>query len=476
MTAMSPVVDPDYATEPASSELIYLFEGLIDATNGIIAGGVFKDIKPSLSSGEPSLNRAKDIDIYLRTTEDYDAAYDYMRTMSGKPIYETQRSSGFSYGRNYVLDLVKQPYPDAISVLKTFDFTVTKKAMFKDDNGELMIMKHPDFDQHLLKKEIHYSADHVPAGHHNPLERLCRYSKVYGYKPSMDTLVSALEYKVRNSYWLRQFTVQELLQAAEMLTVEIEGDTVGHTMSRPPLNAEQVLLALTYHAYMKPKPSYQGSLNNSNRYQELDFERSIYQTVKHGASTENLSLNYQGDLEYAEQVLEVKLLNSENFAVAPNAVQMSFIEYLTDLDLTPEESTPIIQAVFGTLGFLSKHGKHGIYCPDQKYAKGSFTALTHHCNHPKRSSFGNWNTKQDNNSLKPDLRRDEEVEIMWRLLTMEDTAEWRQKVSAFFAEMVSNEFRMHFMTFFEWLEAIDQGVFTADIPYDLLYQLVSEDD
>lgn len=163
----------------------------IDGHKGYVAGGCFKNIFKK--------EKAKDVDVFFENKDDFDEALkkfedneDYTK------IYENENAVGFFDKKFKVeVDLVKSEFFSPEQMIRSFDFTITKFALYKeevkndenqDDENEkyeLRVVYHQDFFEHLTLNRLVIDEDEIKF----PLstfDRMLRYAK-YGYAPCTGT-------------------------------------------------------------------------------------------------------------------------------------------------------------------------------------------------------------------------------------------------------------------------------------------------
>lgn len=167
--------------------------------HGFIAGGCFKN----LFNGE----RIKDVDVFFRDHADFSNAVNYMNSLDGhdnfEPLYISPNVNAFRHKKSgTVVELVQSIFGTPEEIISQFDFTVTKFAYYKEENGdpfedeettlEYKAVYHPLFFEHLHLKRLIID-DKIPKPM-STFNRVLRYRK-YGYTPCVETkqkLINAL--------------------------------------------------------------------------------------------------------------------------------------------------------------------------------------------------------------------------------------------------------------------------------------------
>lgn len=167
--------------------------------SGFIAGGCFKN----LFNGE----RIKDVDVFFRDRSDFSCAVDYLNSFDGfnefEPLYNSPNVNAFRHKKSGItVELVQSIFGTPEEIISQFDFTITKFAYFKEENGdpfedeettlEYKAVYHPLFFEHLHLKRLIID-DKIPKPM-STFNRVLRYRK-YGYTPCVETkqkLINAL--------------------------------------------------------------------------------------------------------------------------------------------------------------------------------------------------------------------------------------------------------------------------------------------
>lgn len=163
--------------------------------NGYIAGGCFKNIFKNES--------AKDVDIFFENKEDFEEAKEkFNKNEDYTEIYQNDNAIGYYDKKKEVaLDLVRSEFLPADRMIETFDFTITKFALYEEEAEEepkegeneedapkkpdLKVVYHQDFFQHLTLNRLVIDGDLIQFPL-NTFDRILRYAK-YGYAPCTET-------------------------------------------------------------------------------------------------------------------------------------------------------------------------------------------------------------------------------------------------------------------------------------------------
>lgn len=172
-------------------------------TNGIIAGGCFKNI----FNGE----RVKDIDIFFRDKRDFsDANKKYQDNSDFTLAYKNENVIAYKENDSgIVVELCKKTFGQPKELLNSFDFSITKFCYYYetdsyvDEDGESILIydyyvyHHPKFFEHLLEKKLVLDSSNLlyPFG---TFERSYRY-RAYGYGLCRESKVNLIN-AIRNAH------------------------------------------------------------------------------------------------------------------------------------------------------------------------------------------------------------------------------------------------------------------------------------
>ena len=173
----------------------------IQDTNGIIAGGCFKNIFTK--------TKIKDIDIFFRDEHDLASAvaiYAHLENVTKE--YENENVIGYN-DNGLKIELVKKLYVDSYrNLLNIFDFTVTKAAFETNGPNDFTFAYHEKFFEHLLLKRL--VIDQSLTNPINTLNRTYRYTR-YGYNLCIESKVKLIEALLKTTI-PENSTVQEQLR------------------------------------------------------------------------------------------------------------------------------------------------------------------------------------------------------------------------------------------------------------------------
>lgn len=168
----------------------------LEGHNGYIAGGCFKNIFKN--------EKAKDVDVFFENEADFESAKElFDENEDYTEIYENENAVGYYDTKKKVsIDLVKSKFHSPDEMISSFDFTITKFALYKEEvesedgflsekevsrKEELKVVYHEDFFQHLTLNRLVIDGEigsiQFPL---NTFDRILRYSK-YGYAPCTGT-------------------------------------------------------------------------------------------------------------------------------------------------------------------------------------------------------------------------------------------------------------------------------------------------
>lgn len=224
-------------TGSLDSELVEILTPIIKDTRGYIAGGVFKDLetsfneninknitathykhKPKTPSGR--LVKFKDIDVFFRNKEDFEHALNLFKNSKFHFLnFENNNCVSFNtYMKNensstviISVELIRSIFGDPESVIKSFDNSVSQKALIVDDDDNIQIIQ-SEFYAHDLENNILRLTDASMIKNSYSLpERIVRYHK-YGYDPfhpevleynseNLQKIYTTLGYEINDKIW-----------------------------------------------------------------------------------------------------------------------------------------------------------------------------------------------------------------------------------------------------------------------------------
>jgi hypothetical protein len=119
--------------------------------NGFIAGGVFKDI---------FLDRSfRDIDFFFRDETYYDKFIMNIPEQKFSKKYENANAIGFEEKSSKIrIDYVRKCFGSPKDILDSFDFSVSKFALYKDDKNVIKVIYHPFFFTDLIAKKLRFDS------------------------------------------------------------------------------------------------------------------------------------------------------------------------------------------------------------------------------------------------------------------------------------------------------------------------------
>lgn len=175
-------------------KVMFLKKYLI-GTNGIVAGGCFKNIFNN--------QHVKDIDMFFRTESDFKFANErYENDEEFELYYKNKNVIAYKEIKTgIVVELIKKIFGDPSDILDQFDFSITKFCYYYEvdyDTEETAmynyyILHHPKFFEHLHEKKLVLDDSDLPYPF-STFERSYRYNS-YGYrlcKESKINLITAI--------------------------------------------------------------------------------------------------------------------------------------------------------------------------------------------------------------------------------------------------------------------------------------------
>lgn len=145
----------------------------IKENRGFIAGGVFKDLFLD--------KNFRDIDVFfINEYQHYNQILNLNSDEDFLNKYENDNAIGFEEKSTKIrIDCVRKCFGNPSDILDSFDFTVSKFALFKDEEKRLKVIYHPLFFQDLITKTLRFdtnSSDPI-----SQFSRILKYSR-YGFK------------------------------------------------------------------------------------------------------------------------------------------------------------------------------------------------------------------------------------------------------------------------------------------------------
>jgi hypothetical protein len=193
----------EYLTRDATEfkKLSVLFPLMKNNENAVIAGGVFKDL---------FLERSfRDIDLFFCNQKDFLNKIEDLKVKSDlKIIYENNNAVGyFDLISKWKIDFVQKQFGSPKEILDSFDFSVSKFCLFKDQYG-MKVMFHYCFFEDLTNKNLKFDPEVV-----NPISLLSRAIKYssYGFNLSksdflyLTSLINTLEPELFRNLSMQNF-------------------------------------------------------------------------------------------------------------------------------------------------------------------------------------------------------------------------------------------------------------------------------
>lgn len=172
-------------------KVLFLKKYLI-GTNGIVAGGCFKNI----FNGQ----HVKDIDMFFRSKEDFDNANEkYEFNEEFELYYKNKNVIAYKEIKTgIVVELIKKIFGEPSDILDQFDFSITKFCYYYEvdyDTEETpiynyYILHHPKFFEHLHEKKLVLDDANLPYPF-STFERSYRYNS-YGYRLCRESKVNLI--------------------------------------------------------------------------------------------------------------------------------------------------------------------------------------------------------------------------------------------------------------------------------------------
>ena len=175
----------DYITRDASS-FSNLKSLLPYARNmqSYIAGGVFKDIFQKQTY--------KDIDIFFENEKAFlEYKNQIIRSNNYSSLYNNQNALGFyNSNENISIDLVQKKFGDPLEILESFDFSVSKFCLYREEYNYYKVIYHKHFFEDLVNRTLRF--DSSKSDPVSQLSRVIRYSR-YGFKINKSDYLNLLK-------------------------------------------------------------------------------------------------------------------------------------------------------------------------------------------------------------------------------------------------------------------------------------------
>jgi len=133
---------------PAQLPKLRFLDVFMAGHSGFIAGGCFKN----LFLGE----KIKDVDIFFGSQPDAELGIEYFKKSDEFTLaYENARVIAFRHVKiGIIAELITAFLLPADELIKTFDFSITKAAYYKAEDGSYEFIFHERFFEHLTNKKL----------------------------------------------------------------------------------------------------------------------------------------------------------------------------------------------------------------------------------------------------------------------------------------------------------------------------------
>jgi hypothetical protein len=150
---------------------------------GIIAGGVFKDIFLD--------KNFRDIDVFFwKETEFLNCIHEYNSAKEFSKKYENDNAIGYEESNSNIrIDFVRKRFGSPKEIIDSFDFSVSKFALYKDEDDSLKVIYHPLFFQDLVSKSLRF--DSSTSDPISQFSRVLKYSR-YGFKITREDQITLI--------------------------------------------------------------------------------------------------------------------------------------------------------------------------------------------------------------------------------------------------------------------------------------------
>lgn len=455
-----------YIVEPATDSLISSIQHIIGLNNHVfedifekygeqffLAGGLFKDIFRNKS--------VKDIDLYFYEEETFNNVLNIIRELAKNEeiieLYNNDNAVCFDIG-GLLVDLVHKKFQTVEETLDSFDFTVTKMALFKK-NGKFFTTKHNKFDEHFSQNILQFDEGYVIEDDYCPIERVLRYSG-YKFNPTTDTIMKTLE-SLKDEE-LSKYSTEEIFHKVCSYyeeTLSVNDDN-------------QKIITMFNESVAEIKSSAKYVKNDTMKIlvrRELHQHMYGYKEIAEKCSKE-LQKFVENDktlqvYSIKETITILNFLNkvNEQYSYEQVALLLHFLAVPTRFVNLNVGFPVILECCNNASKNLEYYHPNPHYSKDTNKNSSSFKKKTHHKDLHEAPVISVNNNRSYN--------RDNEAEILLLMLEKFDFSE----VVWCFEVMFSYENVKSLPTFTQWKTFIEEGIFTPDMDFGLFLDLVSDE-
>lgn len=465
--------------------LIEFANFILQATPGIIAGGVFRELFDFTDDGEIKVKtmgdlqneRSKDVDIFFRNEEDFNNSKNIVSSSrTNLPAYNGVRSMGIGIplpgkklsSRMIQLDLVHKYFGSPEQILDGFDFTVSQCALYREDDS-FYLMYGKDFKNHLQNNILEYAGKPEKSG--NIIERMMRYTS-YGFTPNEDTVKKCLISFCKSFENTQDINIEDLLLNSDFQEYyqkqleEIEKHRAKRVSSKPhhrgrrkAMFNKQKQMQNEWLSFIYFLLNYWHSTVKVDNYLAASFSSKY--AAAHNISTllEQMSSGYSyeaidercGELAAKLGIALVIDEGEEYRWVYSSYSLMKFLEFLTIEKDTLGLDT--IQEFLKTM-FSSR------FVPQ---SKRNFVR----CASCSKSLSGNFCDCNDDRELLLEM----EADVLFKVLTHKNDEQWMNDCLNFFSHLYDDQVE-EIPTLFEWHHVLKNDMFDPKIPPSLMFSLM----
>lgn len=405
-----------------------------------IAGGVFKDIYQK--------SPHKDVDIYFYDEETFKEVVETIEKVSktnAKKKYANENAVCYSFGP-ITVDFICKNFADPLTIIKRFDFIVTKAALYTTD-GVDYVVRHKNTVQQIQSKILEYDENYVITPGSSPLERLIRYSR-YGYTPTHETIVKTVKSIQKED--LANFGTEELFDKIYAITEALydhaennKADNLFFLLEggKKPTRDESVLAV------------FEEALNNHNvqAYKNTGMiETLVFRQLRQYA------YGFNETAEKCEKILETWGKTDSSLKtnhIQPSITMLNFLEYLKN-NFADNEIIAILRFLTAPTGFAPTVPGTEVFitcCPHRNTQRLELEHTNQHYQH----------RTQENN-------RDNEAELIKTLLEKYGLEE-----TLYYLETIFDNTTIAVPpSYYQWINNINNGLFTIDLDFSFFVDLM----
>lgn len=405
----------------------------------IIAGGVFKDIHNKIYP--------KDIDLFFRNNEDFEKTVIKMnKTFYLK--YDKKNSACFVMYNNRAVsyDAVRKYFGTPQEIIESFDFILTKIALFKENDKYFMI-RHLQALQHIQDRMAIIDVDNPSPNHSNEVERLHRYVHSYGYNTDTRSFQYVYDMLRKNNDELANISCDEVLQKysirkfLDKFAVD-NGALADHYEKVDSQN--NIVRKFENHYYYQNK---QDLMNTYARALERFFNyygnEDIFPEVSHRSILLlNFFNNHAEDEVFAKNKKKIMKIMGRNF-----------------------------------MPYLSNKFENGyITVQELQKQKNNIDTWTFDFTKKKKDTYTFYDIltiiSSDYNIADYWESTNGETSVLYKIFTHNNSEQWIQECCDFFEVLYDTEDLDERPTYQEWVNSLDNDLFTPEIHPTIMFSLM----